>query len=140
MIQRVQSIWLFLATLFTAATFKFSFFSGNKLNATTNVKEWVEFIASQNTIVLIIAVVITVASLITIFMYKDRKRQMLITMVTAIVAIIQIALYFNAKYAFTEASLNLGSLFSFATPILLFLAAKAIYSDEKMVKNADRLR
>ncbi len=140
MIQRVQSIWLFLAALFTAASFKFSFFSGNKLNTTTNVKEWIEFIASQNSIVMILAVAIAIASLISIFIYKDRKRQMLITLVTAIVAIIQIALYFNSKSAFTEASLNLGSLFSFATPILLFLAAKAIYSDEKMVKNADRLR
>ncbi len=140
MIQRVQSIWLFLAALFIAATFKFSFFSGNKINATTNAKEWIEFIASQNSIVMILAVAISIASLITIFMYNDRKRQMLITMVTAIVAIIQIALYFNSKSSFTEASLNLGSLFSFVVPVFLFLAAKAIYTDEKMVKNADRLR
>lgn len=140
MIQRVQSIWLFLAALFTAATFKFSFFSGNNINATTNIKEWIEFIASQNTIVMILAVAIVVSSLIAIFMYKDRKRQMLISLITAFIAVIQIALYFNYKSAFTEASLNLGSLFSFVTPVLLFLAAKAIYADEKLVKNADRLR
>ncbi len=140
MIQRIQSIWLFLAALLTAATFKLSFFSGNKLNATNNIKEWIEFIASNNAITMILAVVIAIASLIAIFMYKDRKRQLLITLVTAIVAIIQIALYFNSKSTFTEASLNLGSLISFAIPMLLFLAVKAIYADEKMVKNADRLR
>ncbi len=140
MIQRIQSIWLLLAALLTAATFKLSFFSGNKLNATTNIKEWIEFIASQTAIIMILAVAIAIASLISIFMYKDRKRQMLITLITAIVSIIQIALYFSSKSTFTDASLNLGSLISFAIPVLLFLAAKAIYTDEKMVKNADRLR
>jgi len=140
MIQRIQSIWLLLAALLTAATFKLSFFSGNKLNNVSNIKEWVEFVASNNAIIMILAVAIAIASLIAIFMYKDRKRQMLITLVTAIVAIIQIVLYFNSKSTFTEANFDLGSLISFAIPVLLFLAAKAIYSDEKMLKNADRLR
>jgi prophage maintenance system killer protein len=33
MIQRIQSLWLLAAALFTALTFKFPFYSGNKLPA-----------------------------------------------------------------------------------------------------------
>ncbi|KAF0236861.1 MAG: DUF4293 domain-containing protein [Sediminibacterium sp.] len=140
MIQRIQSIWLLLAAGFSAVGFSLSFFSGNKLNETTNIKEWVEYNASQNIPILILTVVIAVAALIAIFMFKDRKRQLLITLVTAVAAFINIALYYNAKSTFAEAKLDLGSLFSFAIPLFLLLAVKSIYKDEKLVKSADRLR
>lgn len=140
MIQRIQTVWLLVAAVLAGLSFKLSFFSGNKLNATTNVKEWIEFTANQSVFTMIIAVAITVAALIAIFMYKDRKRQMLITLCTAVVSIIQIFLYFNAKSNFSEANLDLGSLLCFAVPVCLVLAAIAIYKDDKMVKSADRLR
>ncbi len=140
MIQRIQSVWLLVAAVLAGASFKLSFFSGNKLNATTNVKEWIEFTANQSVFTMIIAVAIAVAALIAIFMYKDRKRQMLVTLSTTVVSIIQIFLYFNAKSSFTEANLDLGSLLVFAIPACLALASKAIYNDDKLVKSADRLR
>ena len=140
MIQRIQTVWLLGAAVLAGASFKLSFFSGNKLNATTNAKEWIEYTANQSVFTMIIAVAIAVAALISIFMYNDRKRQMLVTLLTTVVTIIQIFLYFNAKSTFTEANLNLGSLLSFALPVCLALAAKAIYSDDKLVKSADRLR
>ncbi|TAH11177.1 MAG: DUF4293 family protein [Sphingobacteriia bacterium] len=140
MIQRIQTIWLLVAAVLAGLSFKLSFFSGNKLNATTNVKEWIEFTANQNIFTMILAVAIAVASLIAIFMFKDRKRQMLVTLCTGVVSIIQIFLYFNAKSTFTEANLDLGSLISFAIPACLMLASRAIYNDDKLVKIADRLR
>ncbi|MEI6264619.1 MAG: DUF4293 domain-containing protein [Sphingobacteriia bacterium] len=140
MIQRIQTIWLLVAAVLAGLSYKLSFFSGNKLNTTTNVKEWIEFTANQNVFTMILAVAIAVASLIAIFMYKDRKRQMLVTLCTTVVSIIQIFLYFNAKSSFIEAKLDLGSLLCFAVPVCLALAAKSIYSDDKLVKSADRLR
>jgi hypothetical protein len=140
MIQRIQSVWLLVAAVLAGASFKLSFFSGNKLNATTNVKEWIEFTANQSVFTMIIAVAIAVASLIAIFMYKDRKRQMLVTLTTTVVSIVQIFLYFNAKSNFIEAKLDLGSLLGFAIPVCLALASKSIYNDDKLVKSADRLR
>ena len=129
-----------MSAILAGATFKISFFSGNKLNATTNIKEWVEFTATQSIFTMIISVAIAAASLIAIFVYKDRKRQILITLITTVVSIIQIVLYFNAKANFTEANLDLGSLLSFALIACLVLAARGIYRDDRLVKNADRLR
>ena len=50
MLQRIQSIWLLLAATMSALSLKFSFFSGNKLNPETNVKEWIEYTAAQGSL------------------------------------------------------------------------------------------
>jgi uncharacterized membrane protein len=78
MLQRIQSIWLLLAATMSALSLKFSFFSGNKLNPETNVKEWIEYTAAQGSLNAILTIAICVATLVCIFMYKDRKRQLLI--------------------------------------------------------------
>ena len=140
MIQRIQSIWLLLAAAFSASGFGLSFFSGNKLDAATNTKTWVEFTAYQQLLIQILSVAVAVASLVAIFMYKDRKRQMLVVFATAVGAFLNIALYYNAKSGFVESKLDLGSLFSFAVPLFLLLAIRFIYKDEQLVKSADRLR
>lgn len=140
MIQRIQSIWLLLAAAFSASGFGLSFFSGNKLDAATNTKIWVEFTASNQLLIMILSVAVAVAALVAIFMYKDRKRQMLIVFATAVGAFLNIALYYNAKSSFVESKLDLGSLFSFAVPLFLLLAIRFIYKDEQLVKSADRLR
>ncbi|MBX9733821.1 MAG: DUF4293 domain-containing protein [Chitinophagaceae bacterium] len=140
MIQRVQSIWLLLAAACTAASFKFSFFSGNQLNVTTNVKDFIRFNAQQNTWILILTVVIAVAALVSIFMYRDRKRQALIVLASGILSIILIGLYFSIENNFAESSLDLTSLIHFSVPLFFALALRAIYKDEKLVKSADRIR
>jgi hypothetical protein len=140
MIQRIQSLWLLLAAASTIATFKFSFFSGNRLNQATNTKEWVEFVATNNTIVLILTVLVAVAALVAIFMFKDRKRQMLIGIATGIASIALLFVYLNEEQKFTEARVDLSSIVHFAIPLLIGLAIRAIYRDEKLVKSADRIR
>ena len=140
MIQRIQTIWLLAAAILSGAGLGLSFFSGNKLNETTQLKDWIEFSASDNLLIMILTVTISVAALVTVFMYKDRKRQMMVTLATALLTFLNIGLYFNAKAGFAEATLDLGSLCSFATPLCLLLASRAIYKDEQLVKNADRLR
>jgi uncharacterized membrane protein len=140
MIQRIQSLWLLLAAACTIATFKLSFFSGNRLNETTNTQEFIRFNANNSTIVLILTVIVAVASLVAIFMFKDRKRQMLITIGTGIAAIALVFTYLNEEQKFTEASVNLTSIIHFSIPLLIGLAVRAIYRDEKLVKSADRIR
>ena len=140
MIQRIQSIWLVIAAALSGAGFGLSFFSGNKLSETVNTKEWIEFTATQNLFIMILTVAITVAALVAVFRYKDRRRQMLVIFATAILAFVNIALYYNAKSSFAEAKLDLGSLFSFAVPLFLLLAIRSGYKDEKLVKSTDRLR
>lgn len=140
MLQRIQSIWLLLAATLSGLSFKFSFFSGNRLNTETNVKEWIEFDATQSTVTLLLAVAIAVASAVCVFMYKDRKRQLLIAVGLIALSILNIVLYFNASKSFTESNTDLTALISLGIPILLILAAIGIYKDEQLVKKADRLR
>lgn len=140
MLQRIQSIWLLLAATLSALSLKFSFFSGNKVNTETRSKEWIEFNAPQSTITLLLAVAIAVASVVCVFMYKDRKRQLLVTIGLIALSLLNIVLYFNASKSFTESNTDLTALISLGTPLFLILAAIGMYKDEKMVKNADRLR
>ena len=140
MLQRIQSIWLLLAATMSALSLKFSFFSGNKLNPETNVKEWIEYTAAQGSLNAILTIAICVATLVCIFMYKDRKRQLLINISLLVVALLNIVLYFNASKTFTESNTDLTALISLAIPVFLVLAAVGIYKDEQLVKNADRLR
>lgn len=140
MLQRIQSVWLLLATTLSALSVKWSFFSGNRVNPSTNAKEWVEFNATENTIILLLTVAIAVAALVCIFMYKDRKRQLLITISVLALSLVNLFLYFNASQTFTESNTDLTALISLGIPVLLILAAIGIYKDEQLVKNADRLR
>ncbi len=140
MLQRIQSIWLLLAATMSALSLKFSFFSGNKLNPETNVKEWIEYTAAQGSLNAIFTIAIGVASLVCIFMYKDRKRQLLISLIVLAVSFLNIFLYYNASQAFIESNTDLTALISLSIPVFLVLAALGIYKDEQLVKNADRLR
>lgn len=140
MLQRIQSVWLLLATTLSALSVKWSFFSGNRMNTTTNTKEWVEFNATENTIILLLTVAIAVAALVCIFMYKDRKRQLLISISVLALSLVNLFLYFNASQTFTESNTDLTALISLGIPVFLILAAIGIYKDEQLVKNADRLR
>lgn len=140
MLQRIQSIWLLIAATMSALSLKFSFFSGNKLNPETNVKEWIEYTAAQGSLNAILTIAICVATLVCIFMYKDRKRQLLINISILVVALLNIVLYFNASKTFTESTTDLTALISLSIPVLLILSAIGIYKDEQLVKKADRLR
>jgi len=140
MLQRIQSIWLLLAATMSALSLKFSFFSGNKINTETNVKEWIEYTAAQGSLNAIITIAIGVATLVCIFMYKDRKRQLLISLIVLAVSFLNIFLYYNASKTFTESNTDLTALISLSIPVFLVLAALGIYKDEQLVKNADRLR
>jgi hypothetical protein len=140
MLQRLQTVWLLLAAVLETATLRLSFFSGNKLDAATNQKTWIEFTAMENVFILILTIAVAVAALVAIFMYKDRKRQLLITLITTVVSVVCILLYFQQKTNFVEANLDLTSLTAFFVPVFLLLAARGIYKDEQLVKSADRLR
>jgi len=141
MLQRMQSIWLLLAAVCGFLTLKFSFFSGNKLDA-TNVKTFQYLTASGSIIILILTVAAFVAALITIFLYKNRKLQLRITLAVILVSLLNIFLYYREtkKFVEGESGYNLTSLLTVAIPVFLILAARNIYKDEKLVKSMDRLR
>src|SRR6478735_573861 len=140
MIQRIQTIWFFLAAVCAFITIRFSFYSGHKINDPQKV--YTVLNATTDMILLILTVALGIVALVLIFFYKDRKTQMRITLVALLVSLLNIYLYYNEtkKFIAAESSLDLTCIFVFAIPILLFLAFRGIYKDQKLVKSMDRLR
>jgi hypothetical protein len=139
MIQRIQTVWLFLAALCAAFTYKFPFYTGNKLGD-ANMQTYEKLVASSNFLLLIFTAGLTVGTIIIIFLYKNRKQQMWLTVVAAALSVINILLYFTELKKFVSGNMSLTALFAFAIPIFLALAVNGIYKDEKLVKSLDRLR
>ena len=139
MIQRIQTLWLTLAALASLLTLKFSFYSGNKTDA-TKVKKWIELTATTNFIILVLTVGVAVTAIIVIILYKDRKMQFRLTVLSLVISILNLFLYYNETKKFTEGNLDITALISLVIPVFLFFAARGIYKDDKLIKSADRLR
>ena len=140
MIQRIQTLWLLLASIcsFLTLNTNISFYSGNKL--VENVNKFVLLTARENIFLLILTVSVAVASLILIFLFKDRKMQFKITLAVFAFSVINIILYFLQMKNYTEGNISLTSLIHFAIPLFLILAARSIWKDDQLVKSVDRLR
>ncbi len=139
MIQRIQTLWLALTALASLLTLKFSFYSGNKTD-TTLVKKWTELTATTNFIILVLTVGVAVTAIIVILLYKDRKMQFRLTLLSLVISILNLFLYYNETKKFTEGNIDITALISLIIPVLLFFAARGIYNDNKLIKSADRLR
>jgi hypothetical protein len=139
MLQRIQSIWLLLASICAFLTIKLSFYSGNKF--VDGQKTFVKLTAVDTPIyLLILSVAVGLGSLISIFLFKDRKTQMRITIATLLLSILNVVLYIMEAQKFEEGNYDLTSVFVFAVPVFLILALRGIYRDQKLVKSLDRLR
>jgi hypothetical protein len=140
MIQRIQTIWLLLAAACAFLTIRLPFYSGHKIDDPQKI--YAALNATTNMLLLILTVSIGIACLISIFLFKNRKLQMRITLVALLVSLLNIFLYYNEtkKFIAAESSLDLSCVFVFAIPVLLFLAFRGIYKDEKLIKSVDRLR
>ena len=139
MIQRIQTVWLFLAALFAGLTYKLPFYTGNVINK-ENVHLYEKLVASSSFLVLIFTAGLVAGTIFIIFMYKNRKQQMWLTVAAAGLSIINILLYFTELKKFTSGSMSLTSVFALAIPVFLVLAINGIWKDEKLVKSLDRLR
>ncbi|MBN9299029.1 MAG: DUF4293 domain-containing protein [Filimonas sp.] len=142
MIQRVQTIWLLLASVCGFITLNTSFYTGipKVLPTPPPAILLTDINAKYNVILLVLTVAIALASLIAIFLYKDRKMQLKISIAALIASLGCVAFYFKLVQDFTTGRYTLTSAIVFAIPVLLFFAVRNIYRDEKLVKSVDRLR
>jgi hypothetical protein len=139
MLQRIQSVWILLAAICAALTFKFSFYSGNKAVDVTGHR-FASVTATASVLILLITVIITAGALINIFNYKNRRRQIWINIGLTVLSLLNIFLYYKESQSFTEGKYDLTAILSFVIPIFLILAVRGIMKDDKLVKSADRLR
>ena len=139
MIQRIQTLWLALASMAALATLRFSFYSGNKLDV-NQAKGFHELTATSNFLLLILTAGIGVCSLIVIFLYKNRRLQLRLTILALVLSLLNIFLYYRETLAYTEGNFTITAILTLLIPIFLFFAIRGIYKDEKLIKSADRLR
>lgn len=145
MIQRIQSIYLFLAAAAAFALFAVAFVN---VSGTTDVAAFSDgdFDINDNIILMILAIVCGVVALVNVFLFNNRKLQMRIGQLVMLLNLVLGAMagifLFQAMNGQTvEIAPNAG----FAMPVLsivfAWLANRNIKKDEKLVSSAySRLR
>lgn len=155
MIQRIQSIFLFLTTVLSLL-----FLKGGILNFINKTGETIKLtfsgivkISGDNTnelisnslIIAMLIVVIAVLSLVTIFLFKKRNIQLLLTGV--LIGFITIFIIMCCYYAYliiTKYDADLVPGIKMVLPVVMLilaaLAYRGIKKDDQLVKSYDRLR
>ncbi|WP_207428222.1 DUF4293 domain-containing protein [Pedobacter sp. SYSU D00535] len=155
MIQRIQTVWLFLASLIIFGLFLFPFLqilnaSGTpKAIKVTGVYENIggQVVQTQGfTALTITTVILGLIPLAAIAMYRERKRQIAICYI-AIVAIIGFSFWMvqTAKSVIGDMQLEfqnygIGVILPSLAILFVILALRGIRHDERLIKSADRLR
>ncbi|WP_407526512.1 DUF4293 family protein [Lacibacter sp. MH-610] len=135
MIQRIQSVWLAFAAAASFAAIKFSFYSGTKADNT-----FAELNGQSHFLLLILGVATALTALFALFLFKNRKLQMQLSLLGLLLQVGILAFYFSRISDFTNGNFALTSLLSFAIPVFFLLAWLGIRKDEKLIKSMDRLR
>ena len=139
MIQRKQSLWLLLCVIVASLSIKFPFFTGN-LVAADGIKAYEVLDAQTNLLILILTIVIAAFSFLILFLYNDRKRQMVFCFLNILLSFLLIFLYFKQKQKYFDGTLSITSIFVFIIPFTLIFAFIGIFKDEKLIKSVDRIR
>jgi hypothetical protein len=139
MIQRIQSIWLLLASIFDATTFRFPFYVGDweKDNIPEKI---VDLNASLTSPLTIVSVLTGIVAIVTIFLFNNRKLQLRLTYLGILLSVVLLLLYFLEIGNFLKGEVALWCLFYFAIFVFYLLAARGIRSDQKLIRSLDRLR
>ena len=139
MLQRIQSVWLFLTSVFSAITFKFPFYNGDWLKDNLpNI--FVDLNATTTIWLTIITVIIGVLAFITIFLFKDRKLQLKLCYLGIFLSLVLLTLYVLEMLNFEEGTIAFWVIFYAGILISYIFAARGINKDQKLIKSMDRLR
>jgi len=131
MIQRIQSVYLFIAAVVGLIMFLVPLATECEDGKSMEVVDYYPAFIS-----LIISCVLSLAALI---VYKNRRLQMKICVIAMIVFLLTFVL---SSYVAAARSCNVGfgAVIPLLSAVLVFLARNSINKDEKLVRSADRLR
>lgn len=136
MIQRIQSVWLLVATVVTFLTLKFSFYSGTYLPD----NQYHQLNGTDNMLLMATTIALGVLTLITIFLFKTRIIQLRLCIAGILLDLLLIFLYFRAIQDFTKGEYAITSASHIIIIMALIFAASGINKDEKLIKDSNRLR
>jgi hypothetical protein len=139
MIQRQQTLWLFLAGVFTFLGFVFPFYSGSK-QVIEKVLPDRDLNAGTTLPLFIFTLISGVMAFIVIMMYKRRKAQFRAGVFGLLCSLAVIFFYYKAIQLYENGHILLTSLFTLAVPLFYIIALRGIRHDEKLIKSLDKLR
>ena len=132
MIQRIQTLWLLLAAIFTAITFRFPFYSGDWLK--DEIQGTIDLNANTTMLITVITVLTGALAFASVFLFGNRKLQLKLAIVGLLFAIGTIVLYFLEIQNFSSGTISLWCIFHFAIAAFYILAIKGIKEDEKLIR------
>ena len=136
MIQRIQSLWLLLAAACAFASFKFSYYSGTKVNDIVLH----ELNATSTFLLMITTIAVAGLALINIFLFKKRILQLRLCVLGILLEAVLIFLYYREVSTFIQGTYSLTAILHSVIVLAFFLAARAINKDSKLLKESNRLR
>jgi dipeptide/tripeptide permease len=136
MLQRIQSVWLFLAGVAIFLSIKLPFYSGTNDKGIASY----QLNGTENLLLLITTIAIGVVAMVTIFLYTNRKLQLRLCLVGIVLEIVLHFLYYRQIQLFTQGTVALTAVLNAIAIVFFVLAARAINKDEKLIKDTDRLR
>lgn len=145
MIQRIQSIWLFLSFLALGSLFLLPF--ADSTQATAQFLNDKIYNIQDHAVLLVLTGLACFLTLGAIFLFNNRALQLRVTIIGIVVAVLliiaAIALFFNeASNMAASAEINdrLGIFSPIVGIIFSALGARSIRKDENLVSSMDRLR
>jgi hypothetical protein len=137
MIQRIQSIWLILASVCAFLSLKLPFYSG-----TGNIvpSQFQLLNGASHFGLLLVTVIIGMLAIFAIFDYKTRVRQLRLCAIGILLEGILIFLYYHFTSTFTAGTYSLTAILQAGVMLFFVLAIRGIQNDNKLVKDSDRLR
>ncbi len=143
MIQRIQSLFLLLASGASFSPFALPFALGQRQENAAGVFADGVFNLYDNIILLVSFSLAGLLGFLAIFLFRNRKLQKTLTILTAILILLGIAFVvtFYLRDAGTAAArIAAGSFIPPVGLIFAFLAQRYIQKDENLVRSMDRLR
>ena len=137
MIQRIQTIWLLLAAVCVFLTLQFSTYFGTNKDLIPS-----SFLNGLDTLPLIFATLATgIVALISIFLYKNRKQQLRFTLLGIVLQLVLMFLYYREIQTYVgKGNFSISAVLHAAVLLFFILAAQGIRSDDKLIKDSNRLR
>lgn len=136
MIQRIQSIWLLLASIAAFAGITFPFYAGTDAQGIPSST----LDATDSLPLLINTIIVGIISLLAIFLYKNRKLQINLCLIAILAQITLIYFYYAETKRYMGGTFALTSILEPLVVVLLILAILGIRKDDKIIKESNRLR
>lgn len=140
MLQRIQTIYLTASLICTGLLFYFPFWSSEE---TTGL---VTFGAGSHIMLFLLASLLGIIQLISIFLYRNRKLQLTFCWIGLLMAMSNISivliLYIQENQGFTNFSsgIQIGAILPILIILMKYLAIRNIRKDEDLIRSMNRLR